>query len=1081
MSRSRASLVAIPLAALTGAAGLSYEVLWARALTLQVGGPLAAFAIVVTSFMLGLSLGAVILGRLSDRLERPLKVFGLAQLGIGVLGVASIGAGTLIRMALLAAGPRPASPAFMIIEALAAGSLCAIPSFLMGGTLPLLMAAVRDAPPTLMCSRLAAANAAGAAAGSLAAGFFLLPAFGLRNSLLIVASTSLMAGVVALSFSSPLPPAGPRPFEGARGPAVAARALLVLALSGAALTALELVWARLAYLTFGSSTQAGSLVLAVIIAGVAAGNLLGARGGPTTTSIRLGWLALAAAGATLLSVPLLGRLPVIAVWLSALSGESAAGMVAVGERTRLALILATTGIPCLLIGALFPEAFRLLSASGGAVTDAARRVKEGSGALAGTASAAASLGNLAGAPAAYLALMTAAGSREIALAAALALCVCGIVAGGGSLRVTGIALASIAVTMGFAAPWDPAQLSSGPFLYGALYRGGSGSYAGILGALEERGEVVFSEEGPHALVTVRRDRAGHLSMQVNGKTDASTGGDMRTQTLLAQLPLLVHASARPAPADAMLVIGLGSGVSAGTALGHALRAVTIVEISPEVSAAATRFSGANHDVLMDPRTRLVIGDARSWLLFGDALYDVIASQPSNPWVAGEASLFTREFFALARGRLAEGGIMCQWVQGYGLDPEDFRSVVATFTSVFPHASLWEESTTGGDYLLLGSDAPMSIDPARLGEAMAAARVSADLERVEIASAADLLSLRITQGESLARYASGAALQTEDRLALEFSAPRALHRETLGAILAALEPARLDPSLLAAGNEFLARDLRRRGHEARDERAWASGLGLDRIRPIDAGMHQALGYLRAGMSRHALQLLTTLARERPGDELPHIVLAHLAMSDGATGDAVNALERAVALAPERVASRLYLSRALFAAGRIGEALRHNEAAIRLAPTSAEAFSDRCAMLLRLDDEPSAEAACRDALVLDPDLASAHANLGLVHARRGRDAEAETSYLSALDRDPSLKDARFNLASLYERQGRGTEGLVLLRPLLEAGPADGDLLRLAARLAMLSGDLPGATRWVEESLRLEPQNLESLDLARSLRVR
>src|SRR5262249_52743811 len=160
----------------------------------------------------------------------------------------------------------------------------------------------------------------------------------------------------------------------------------------------------------------------------------------------------------------------------------------------------------------------------------------------------------------------------------------------------------------------------------------------------------------------------------------------------------------------------------------------------------------------------------------------------------------------ARRHLAPGGIMCQWVQGYGLEPGDFRSIVATFAEAFPQVSLWEESTAGGDYLLLGSERPLEVDAAALGRSLRAPPIAGDLGRVEVVGAADLLSRFVADDAALRRFSAGAVPQTEDRLSLEFTAPTALYRDTLGRIVKSLEPYRGDPAALAGDDRALAAEL-----------------------------------------------------------------------------------------------------------------------------------------------------------------------------------------------------------------------------------------------------------------------------------
>ncbi|HEY3174974.1 MAG TPA: tetratricopeptide repeat protein [Candidatus Polarisedimenticolia bacterium] len=1118
---TRSSRLIPLLAILAGASSLCFELLWARMLAIEVGATLAALSIVVATVTLGLALGAERLGRAADRTERPIRVFALCQAGAAAMGLASsllASLGGLARPQLGWLRIEPGGFPFLATIALTYGAFTCAASFLMGGTLPLLLRGARGRGSFgARAGGIAALNAAGAAAGALLCGFVLLPGAGLRASLMAGVALATLTALAALildhevsSIGGVAPPAPGFPPESPRDTASPARPAILAAMlvSGAAVTALEVGWTRVAFYSFGSSAQAGSLVLAAAIAGLALGAGLGARpdrgtrlvSSPSRTlSLFLSGGALAIAAAD----QLLGRLPLVAAWMGshALPGTEAAVDLPLDQAARLGLLFGLVCLPSALLGACFPAGCRALQAAGGPV--GAREGRD-----VGLASAACAAGNMLGAPLACFLVLPLAGSRVTLLASAAAMGVAawfiapprtparrrGALAG----RELAVASLTLAAGTGLLLSWDPDLISSGPYLYGPLYESAVGS-AGretIAGAMHARGDLVFFREGADALVTVRRSRDGLLSLQVNGKTDASTGGDLRTQALTAHLPLLLRAAASPPP-DRVLVIGLGSGVTAGAALTHPVGSVHIVEISPAVVEASRLFTQANHGALLDPRSTLLVRDVRAHLLFGargvgaapargSDLYDVIASQPSNPWVAGQAILFTREFFSLARGRLAPGGVMCQWVQGQGLAPEDFRSIVSTFAGAFPHVSLWEESTSGGDYLLVGSEDALSLDLPRLGAAMGRAEVAADLARAEIASPADLLSLYVAGDAGIRGFALGSPAQTEDALSLEYSAPAALHRETLGAILGILEPARMDPARLPGVSESLARDLRWRARLARKEREWAAGIGLlsGGLSGADPDLLRAASYLRAGMKEHAMETLRALVLRRPTERTPRLMLAHLLMSFAAAGrpDAAEAaileLRAAVTLEPGDGRARLLLSRALFAAGLSEDALLENR---RIpAPISAEAASDRCAMLLAVADDASAEAYCLEAISMDSDLAEAHGNLGVVRARRGRPAEAEASYRRALDLDPDLSDTRFNLGALFERQGRAAEGISVLAPLLDGshGRADATVLRLAARLAIAAGDRNAARVWLAESMEAEPGSTEAADMERLL---
>ena len=173
-------------------------------------------------------------------------------------------------------------------------------------------------------------------------------------------------------------------------------------------------------------------------------------------------------------------------------------------------------------------------------------------------------------------------------------------------------------------------------------------------------------------MSVRR-LLGRLSLAIDGKIDASNSGDMLTQRMLGVLPVLLH----PDPQD-LCVIGLGSGVTLASAMATGLVShADAVEISPEVVEASAFFSKENGDILRAPGVRLVLGDGRSHLQLTKRHYDVIVSEPSNPWMAGVAALFTQEFFAAARAKLKPDGVICQWAHTYDMSDRDLRSIVRT--------------------------------------------------------------------------------------------------------------------------------------------------------------------------------------------------------------------------------------------------------------------------------------------------------------------------------------------------------------------------------------------------------------------
>jgi spermidine synthase len=310
-------------------------------------------------------------------------------------------------------------------------------------------------------------------------------------------------------------------------------------------------------------------------------------------------------------------------------------------------------------------------------------------------------------------------------------------------------------------------MSSGPAIYAGHYlRSG----LGVAAALRDK-EVLFHRDGATATVSVTR-ASDTITLRVNGKADASTApGDMPTQVMLGHLPLLLHPDPRT-----VLVIGLGSGITAGSVVRHPIERLDIIEIEPVVVEASGFFAQENGNVLRDPRVRLTIADGRNFLLTTPERYDVIASEPSNPWLGGVASLFSVEFFQLARQHLRPGGLMLQWVHAYSLLPEDFQMIVKTFRTAFPSTSIWQ--VTGGDFLLLGRADAAPLDLNRLKNRYETnPGLRSDLARIGISDWAGILGYFLLGDKDATRYAEDAQLNTDDRLRLEFSAPRALYLDT----------------------------------------------------------------------------------------------------------------------------------------------------------------------------------------------------------------------------------------------------------------------------------------------------------------
>jgi spermidine synthase len=670
---------------------------------------------------------------------------------------------------------------------------------MMGGTLPALARYAADERSSVVGSvgGLYGLNTLGAFLGTLAAGFLLLPAFGLSATLRLTAAVNLVIGAAALGLAKRAAASAEEGEEAAEpaGDVVSGRRHIVFAfaLTGLAALALEVAWTRVLTLVIGPSVYAFSLMLAAFLAGLGLGALIF-----SWAIARFRWrgtapfIALSAAAGILafLTTLAFGRLPLLYASFFLSWGALA------DPRALFAIGLAISGLvmlpATLAMGGLFPAALQ-----------AAQLSRRAAGRATGALYAANSAGAIAGAFAAGFVLVPLVGLQGTVLTAAwLYLLVAG-----------GLALITY---RGSRAAWLLAAAAGG---YEAVPSPDDLDWSG-------RGyEELFYEEGLVSTVLVAREgtlygRLGEDSLPsvflvVSGKVDASSVSDMPTQIMSAHIPLALHRRPRR-----VAVIGLASGTTAGSALRHEIESLDVVEIEPAIVEASHEFDFVNGRPLEDPRTRVTVADGRTFLSLGDNPFDVIISEPSNPWMSGVSNLFTREYFELARARLADGGIFAQWVQMYGMSPENVRVLLRTFQAVFPEAYVFN-TLQFADLLLIGSVDGLRIDPEAIARRVGAASVSADLHRIGVEDAAGLLAYgRLGPAELSDLIGPAGPLNTDDNAYIEFRAPLDLYRQTrgdnerqIGMFAAGLAPylSSADAGALAAFLERLAAEYRARSY------------------------------------------------------------------------------------------------------------------------------------------------------------------------------------------------------------------------------------------------------------------------------
>lgn len=773
----------------SGAASLILESTLTRLLRLTLGNTALAVTTVLCAFMGGLALGGFIGGRISERTCRPLRSYALLE---GAIGLSCL----LLPLAIHTLQPvyrwlyLHVEDSFLLLSLVRfvfCGLLLLIPTTFMGATLPILSRwyAARTDRTGRAIAWLYAANSLGAAAGVLLCAFLLLPGLGLTATLrlaCLMAFSVCLAGLLLDRSTTPIAVAAPvaadRSSEAkppVRRSGLEIALLLTYGLSGAAALIYEVAWTRVLCLMIGSSVYAFSLMLAAFILGLALGSALISRFVDRIRDPVTGFAAaeLGIALTALAAVPLLGQLPIAMVRVFRTYAHSFAAL----QTVEFAIIVLIMIVPTTLMGAAFVLVGR-------ACMSISNRV----GRTIGGIYCANTLGGVIGAFTATFLWIPWIGTRNtilLASAANLAIAVFFLLPGLRriSWRWTATSVAGVGVFAAAAVwlpPWDAALMSAGPYLYANEYVSAGSATAGDIRRNMRATRVIFHREDIGGTVTVREGGMGERALVISGKADASNIGDFPSQMLVGHVPLLLHPHPRT-----VLVVGLASGVTLGASATHPLERIDCVEISRAVVQASHYFNDINGHVLADPRVRLILGDGRNHVALTDRTYDVIISEPSNPWLAGVADLFTLEYFQACRSRLNPGGIACVWLQAYNVEDAVFRSVVRTFHEVFPHMVVMEASVAA-DYMLIGSDQPLRVPYAELVRRLAAPSLAASLARVDIDDPLDLIQL-ITLSSRFDEYTAGALLHTDDSVMLEFATPRTLYDDSqTSSILAGMQ-------------------------------------------------------------------------------------------------------------------------------------------------------------------------------------------------------------------------------------------------------------------------------------------------------
>jgi spermidine synthase len=777
---------------LSGISGLVYESLWSRYLKLFVGSAATAQILVLALFMGGMSLGSLLAGRYSARISKPILTYGLIEGLIGLYALAFPYLYTgVTRLCYDVVFPAVGGGGVALAKWTAAGLLIAPPCILLGTTFPLMSVGIlrRDRERSgEILSFLYFSNSFGASLGAVISGFLLIPWLGLPGTLAAAAVLNLAIMAVCLRergrpADAPLSAQVAKQDVADASPTTPDSMLLTVMLAIALGTGLssfmyEIAWIRMLSMVLGSASHSFEVMLSVFVFGLALGGLWVRKRMDKfkRPELTLGRVQVIMGAAAVLTIPgyQLGVWGIGGVyWASERWFE--------GERTLELWYMfnAVRYVVCLII--MLPATF-CAGMTLPLVTHVLLRRGQTEAAV-GRVYGVNTLGAIIGATSAGLLLLPLMGIKNVIVLGAAIDMALGIwlirreqsLRPSKSLRnhlwvVSGVSV--VTALVGFLRiEINPRVLAAGVFRRGTVQ-------------MHDDYRVKMHEDGQTATVTVTQDvaREGYYTLFTNGKPDASVrtvrypaghdpdegpilAGDEPTQLLLGIIPLMVNSDARFAA-----TIGMGSGVTSHTILASpTLERLDTVEIEPFMAEGAKWFHAINWRTFDDPRSRIIFDDAKAYFAAAEAKYDIVVSEPSNPWVAGVSSLFTIEFYAEIKRYLADDGVLGQWMHGYELSDELLLSVLAAVDRSFADYRIYRVGDR--DWLILAAtadDGVGELDPA----ALAWPDLHAEAGLLGIHSKSQIESLFVANDELLRPYLSGLQPNTDARPLLDNGAERA---------------------------------------------------------------------------------------------------------------------------------------------------------------------------------------------------------------------------------------------------------------------------------------------------------------------
>jgi spermidine synthase len=710
---------------------LIYELVWFQFLQLIIGSSAVSLAMLLASYMGGMCLGSLALPRISSlSRHHPLRIYGWLELGIGVFGFLALWGVPYVDQ-LYIRGAVPGMTELLFRGVIAA--VCLLPpTILMGASLPAAARWVETTPEGISwLGFFYAGNIAGAVAGDLVAAFYLLRVHDVAFATYVAVSINMAVALAAFGLAqwAPRPELSNHLFQRRPFAVSLSPVYVVIGLSGLSALGAEVIWTRLLSLMLGANVYTFSIILAVFLIGLGLGGGLGSLIARQTKRPKaaLGYCQLLLAAATAWAAYTIARtMPYLPIdpWMA--TGPWFNFQMDL-MRTTWTILPAT-----MLWGASFPLALAAAASPG-----------EDGGQLTGEVYAVNTAGAIIGALLFSLVLIPKLGTQNsqrllIGITVVSAAILLGVE---GRRRkplaiLTSVGLAVLLMWTVAEVPWQVVAFGrrvASTLRTFQLYPNAAATVST---------HVLYRGEGLNTSIVIAESDKGQRAYYVNGKSQASNAPlDMRLQRMLGHLSALVH----PHP-QSVFTIGFGAGVTAGSFVVHpSVQRMIICELEPLVPPAATKYFGReNNNVFLDRRTQVFFDDARHYLMTTTDTFDVITSDPLDPWIKGTAALYTREFFESVKNHLNSGGVFGLFVQLYESDEQTVKSEIATFFDVFPSATVWSNYVNGDgyDFVLLGQRDATLINVDELQERLNRpdhSAVANSLREVGIRTAVELLA------------------------------------------------------------------------------------------------------------------------------------------------------------------------------------------------------------------------------------------------------------------------------------------------------------------------------------------------------